>query len=97
MTEGFAAHLIMTPEARFKSAIALVDEAGVLKEVRSLDRETPFTRFYDGALLILRHDATPSDPGCAPGMGDRISVWQIYPFNLQAGCPLENTRTLRIR
>ncbi|MGL4293954.1 MAG: hypothetical protein ACRCSQ_10295 [Bacteroidales bacterium] len=96
MTEGFAAHLILVPGARYKCAMLLVDENHALKEIRPLDRETPFTRFYDGALLVLRNDATPEAPGVAPVAGDRISIWKLYPYNLPDGCELPDTRCMKL-
>lgn len=96
MTTGFAAHLILMADTQYKSAIVLIDDNHVLKEIRPLDRETPFTRFYDGALLVLERDATPEAPGRTPKPGERISVWQQIPFNLQEQIPLPATRILRI-
>lgn len=96
MLHGFAAHLILMPHSRVKSAIALVDEQGILQEIRPLNRETPFTRFYDGALLLLRSEATPANPGVDPSIGERVAIWQLYPYDLLAQTSLDTTRSLRI-
>lgn len=96
MKKGFAAHLILTSDRRIKSAIVLIDEKGYLSEICVLNRETPFTRFYDGALLLLRANATPTEPGLSPEKGDPVSIWQFYPYDLVQGVELPHTRCLRI-
>jgi hypothetical protein len=59
MKEGYASHLIITPAQPYRSAIALIDEQNMLVEIRSFNREIAFTRFYDGALMLLRQSDTP--------------------------------------
>ncbi|MEG1586899.1 MAG: hypothetical protein RR346_08485 [Bacteroidales bacterium] len=98
MTEGFAAHLILMPDKQFKSAIALINDQGCLIEIRALDREIPFTRFYDGALVILPAGASPDlYSGSAPLPGEKVSVWRLYPYNLQERCQTELTRAFKLK
>ncbi|MEG1615540.1 MAG: hypothetical protein RR202_02140 [Bacteroidales bacterium] len=92
MKEGFAAHLIKVGDQEYKSAIVLVDEHSVLQEIIPLNRETPFTRFFDGMLRLVPCGA-PCDNSCAVTPGEKISVWQYYPFDLLAGCETSQTRT----
>lgn len=96
MKEGFAAHLVLMPHKQVRSAIVLVDECGILREIRALDRETPFTRFYDGAIRVVKRDADPANPGDDPLVGDPVAIWQLYPYDLHAQQQLPNTRTLQI-
>lgn len=96
MTTGCAAHLIFIGEEHYKRAIVLLDDDCILKEIIPLNFETPFTRFYDGALLVLERDATPDNPGKKPQPGEAVSVWQQMPFDLQEQKSLPATRLLRI-
>lgn len=91
MKEGFAAHLITIGTTQYKSAIAIIDEDSIFYEIRPFDRETPFTRFYDGML----HIATPENK--EPQAGDVVTIVQYYPYDLQQRHETSLTRGKKIR
>lgn len=92
--EGFAAHLITISGTQHKSAIAIVGEDEILLDIIPLDRETPFTKFYDGALTIHLFGSDLDQP---VSIGDRIEIWQWYPYDLFARVPMSYTRKLRVK
>lgn len=95
MTEGFAAHIIKLSDRILKSSIALI-ENGVLIDIIPLNRETPFTKFFDGALVLVKEGETPDHMGEIADKGDRVSLWQIYPYNLIENRTVENSRYFKL-
>ena len=92
MRHGFAAHVIILNNEVHKQSMVMVDDNFNFLEIRKLDRETPFTRFYDGTLIV-----TPV--GCNIGVdfadnkdnmanvpivdtATKVNIMQINPFDL---------------
>lgn len=64
-------------------------------ELRPLDRETPFTRFFDGMLKVV-HLSEEVASGGEINHEDVISIWQYNPYDLFGEKEQAETRRIRI-
>ena len=92
MKQGFAAHQIQINGETHKSVIAIIDQEHRFDVLIPLNRETPFTRFFDGLLEIVCADNVVEDVKS----GKIVEVWQTNPYDLFENKKLENSRRYRL-
>lgn len=96
MIQGFAAHLIEINGTNYKNMIVMINGENRFVELRSLDRETPFTRFFDGMLKVVRRNDEAVGCGEEINHEDVVSIWQYNPYDLFGEKELPETRRIRV-
>ena len=62
----------------FRSVFA---EENTLKNIEVLNTEYPFTKFFDGAILVGRYGSEPFADSTEIKIGDQINLWQILNYD----------------
>ena len=107
MIKGYAAHIIVLNGEVYKSAIVMLDESDNFMEIKKLNRETPFTRFFDGTLVVAPSGMT-TGPDYVEKLnlinefpniekGTKVNILQINPYDLHNMKALSSSRVFSLK
>lgn len=83
MTKGFASNLLINGDKKIINGVVFTED-DILKDIKILNREYPFTSFFDGAILICREGVKPFEEDQEVNTGEKITIWHIPNYNRHA-------------